>query len=51
LKNHLNVKIRPKFHIVGGIRDSIISNDSEIVQKNNEDFKVFLLGEGTKISL
>ena len=36
----------------GKIKDSIISNDSEIVQKNDsENFKVFLLGEGTKISL
>ncbi len=32
------------------IKDSIISNDSEILQqKDNGIFKVFLLGEGTKI--
>ena len=36
----------------GKIKDSIISSDSEILQqKDDEDFKVFLLGEGTKISL
>jgi glucose-1-phosphate thymidylyltransferase len=36
----------------GKIKDSIISNDSEILQKkDNEGFNVFLLGEGTKISL
>ena len=36
----------------GKIKDSIISNDSEILQqKNDESFKVFLLGEGTKILL
>ena len=36
----------------GKIRDSIISNDSEISQqKDNGIFKVFLLGEGTKILL
>ena len=41
-----------KIDFGGRIRDSIISNDSEIVQKkNNENFKVFLLGEGTKILL
>jgi len=34
------------------LKNSIISNSSEISQKrNNQDFKVFLLGEGTKISL
>jgi hypothetical protein len=36
----------------GKIKDSIISNDSEIIQKNDsKNFKVFLLGEGKKISL
>jgi glucose-1-phosphate thymidylyltransferase len=45
------IMINCKIDFGGRIRDSIISNDSEIVQKNNEDFKVFLLGEGTKISL
>lgn len=36
----------------GKIRDSIISNDSEILKQNNdEDYEVFLLGEGTKISI
>jgi glucose-1-phosphate thymidylyltransferase len=39
-----------KINFGGKIRDSIISNDSEIIQKNNnENYKVFLLGEGTKI--
>ena len=41
-----------KIDFEGEIKDSIISNDSEILQqKDNEGFKVFLLGEGTKISL
>ena len=41
-----------KIDFGGRIRDSIISNDSEIIQKNDsKNFKVFLLGEGTKISL
>ena len=41
-----------KINYSGKIRDSIISNDSEILQqKDNDSFKVFLLGEGTKISL
>ena len=36
----------------GKIGDSIISNDSEISQqKDNDSFKIFLLGEGTKITL
>ncbi len=33
------------------IRDSIIAFNSEIVKTNNTDSNVFLLGEGTKISL
>ena len=33
------------------IRDSIIAFNSEIVKKDNTDSNVFLLGEGTKISL
>ena len=41
-----------KIDFGGRIRDSIISNDSEIIQKNDsKNFKVFLLGEGTKILL
>ena len=41
-----------KINFEGKIKDSIISNDSEIIQKNNsENSKVFLLGEGTKISI
>ena len=36
----------------GKIGDSIISNDSEISQqKDNDRFKRFLLGEGTKIKI
>ena len=43
-----NCKIQYK----GKIQNSIISNDSEISQQiDKQDFKVFLLGEGTKISL
>jgi glucose-1-phosphate thymidylyltransferase len=33
------------------IRNSIIAFNSEIVKTNNADSNVFLLGEGTKISL
>ena len=33
------------------IRDSIIAFNSEIVKADKTDFKIFLLGEGTKISL
>ena len=41
-----------KIDFGGRIRDSIISKDSEIIQKNDsKNFKVFLLGEGTKILL
>ncbi len=41
-----------KIDLGGKIKDSIISNDSEIIQKNDsKNSKVFLLGEGTKISL
>ena len=43
-----NCKIQYK----GKIQNSIISNDSEVSQpSDNQDFRVFLLGEGTKISL
>jgi len=46
------IMINCKIDFGGKIRDSIISKDSEIMQKNdNENYKVFLLGEGTKISL
>ena len=49
---HSIIMINCKIDFGGRIRDSIISNDSEIIQeKNNKNFKVFLLGEGTKISL
>ncbi len=41
-----------KIDFKGKIKDSIISNDSEILEKHNkDDSKVFLLGEGTKITL
>ena len=33
------------------IKDSIISNNSEILDDSFNDDKVFLLGEGSKISL
>ena len=33
------------------IKDSIISNNSEILDDSLNDDKVFLLGEGSKISL
>ena len=33
------------------IRDSIIAFNSEIIKNNNTDSEIFLLGEGTKISL
>ena len=33
------------------IKDSIIAFNSEIIKNNNADSKVFLLGEGTNISL
>ena len=48
-----NSIIMPGCNIDGDfkIRDSIIAFNSEIVKTDNADSKVFLLGEGTKISL
>ena len=48
-----NSIIMPGCNIDGDfkIRDSIIAFNSEIVKMNNTDSNVFLLGEGTKISL
>ena len=39
-----------KIHSLTQIKNSIIANNSEITD-NHEDEKIFLLGEGSKISL
>ena len=48
-----NSIIMPGCNINGNfkIRDSIIAFNSEIIKTDNADSNVFLLGEGTKISL
>lgn len=40
-----------KIDFEGKISNSIIANDAEIIQNKNNLCKIFLLGEGTKISL